>query len=79
LKTQLREYFEGTRKEFDLPLETPGSEFQQSVWKQLQGIPYASTRSYKEQAEAIGKPEAVREVANANGMNRIAIVILATA
>lgn len=75
LKTQLSEYFEGKRKDFDLPLDTPGSEFQQSVWKQLRTIPYASTRSYKEQAEVIGKPEAVRAVANANGMNRIAIVI----
>jgi len=75
LKNQLNEYFEGTRKEFDLPLETPGTDFQQLVWKQLQTIPYATTRSYKEQAEAIGNPAAVRAVANANGMNRIAIVI----
>ena len=75
LKNQLSEYFQGVRREFNLPLVTPGSEFQQSVWKQLQTIPYATTRSYKEQAEAIGKPAAVRAVANANGMNRIAIVI----
>lgn len=75
LKTQLSEYFEGKRKQFDVPLFTPGSEFQQTVWTQLQTIPYASTRSYKEQAAAIGKPDAVRAVANANGMNRIAIVI----
>jgi len=75
LDNQLNEYFEGTRKKFDLLLETPGSKFQQSVWRQLQSIPYATTRSYKEQAEAIGNPAAVRAVANANGMNRIAIVI----
>lgn len=75
LKTQLNEYFEGVRIEFDLPLHTPGSAFQRQVWKQLQTIPYGSTRSYKEQAGAIGNPEAVRAVANANGMNRIAIVI----
>lgn len=75
LKVQLHEYFEGMRTEFDLPLYTPGTSFQQSVWEQLQTIPYATTRSYKEQAEAIDKPEAVRAVANANGMNRIAIII----
>lgn len=75
LKEQLDEYFDGNRKTFDLPLHTPGSPFQQSVWTQLQTIPYGETRSYKEQAAAIGKPEAVRAVANANGMNRIAIVI----
>lgn len=75
LKTQLSEYFSGNRKTFDLSLNTPGSAFQQSVWEQLQTIPYAATRSYKEQAAAVGKPNAVRAVANANGMNRIAIVI----
>lgn len=75
LKEQLDDYFDGNRKTFDLPLHTPGSPFQQSVWAQLQTIPYGETRSYKEQAAAIGKPEAVRAVANANGMNRIAIVI----
>jgi AraC family transcriptional regulator, regulatory protein of adaptative response / methylated-DNA-[protein]-cysteine methyltransferase len=75
LKIQLSEYFSGKRKKFDLPLHTPGSPFQQSVWEQLQTIPYGTTRSYKEQATAIEKPEAIRAVANANGMNRIAIVI----
>lgn len=75
LRDQMNEYFEGERYSFDLPLHTPGSLFQQSVWKQLQTIPYGETRSYKEQATAIGKPEAVRAVANANGMNRIAILI----
>lgn len=75
LKTQLEEYFSGERKEFDIPLHTPGSEFQKMVWKQLRTIPYGVTRSYKEQAEAISKPSAVRAVANANGMNRIAIII----
>ncbi len=75
LNHQLSEYFEGNRRQFDLPLHTPGSPFQQKVWKQLQTIPYGTTRTYKEQAEAIGKPDAVRAVANANGMNRIAIII----
>jgi len=75
LKQQLDEYFEGKRKEFTIPLFTPGSEFQQSVWKTLRTIPYGSTRSYKQQAELLQRPEAVRAVANANGMNRISIII----
>ena len=75
LKQQLEEYFEGKRKEFSVPLFTPGTEFQWSVWKELQNIPYGSTRSYKQQAAALQKPEAVRAVANANGMNRISIII----
>ena len=75
LERQLREYFDGERKRFDLTLVTPGTGFQQLVWRKLQDIPYGETKSYKRQAEAIGKPEAVRAVANANGCNRIAIVI----
>ncbi len=75
LKIQLAEYYAGTRKEFNIPLATPGSEFQISVWKELLRIPYGSTRSYMEQAVALKKPDAVRAVANANGMNRIAIII----
>jgi len=75
LKQQLDEYFEGKRKEFTIPLFTPGSEFRQSVWKTLRTIPYGSTRSYKQQAELLQRPEAVRAVANANGMNRISIII----
>ncbi|MDB5227906.1 MAG: O-6-methylguanine methyltransferase [Bacteroidota bacterium] len=75
LQKEITEYFDGRRTEFTVPLYTPGSEFQQSVWKELQNIPYGKTRSYKQQATAIQKPEAVRAVANANGMNRIAIII----
>jgi len=75
LKIQLAQYFNGNRKKFDLPLFTPGSDFQKQVWKGLQNIPYGTTRSYKEQAKAMGRPEAVRAVANANGANRIAIII----
>ena len=75
LRDQLSEYFEGTRKEFTVPLFTPGSEFQQTVWKELQNIPYGSTRSYKRQAIELKRPEAIRAVANANGMNRISILI----
>ncbi len=75
LKKQLGEYFEGTRKEFNLPLITPGTEFQNNVWKVLQNIPYGQTRSYEEQAIALGNPKAVRAVANANGDNKISIII----
>ena len=75
LKEQLQEYFEGKRKEFTVPLFMPGSPFRQQVWEQLKTIPYGETRSYKEQAIAVGKPGAVRAVANANGMNRISILI----
>jgi len=75
LELQLNEYFEGKRKKFSLQLFTPGSEFQQSVWNELQNIPYGITRSYKEQATALKRQEAVRAVANANGMNRISILI----
>ena len=75
LKQQLEEYFDGKRKEFTVPLFTVGTEFQKSVWKELQTIHYGSTRSYLGQATAMGKPAVVRAVANANGMNRIAIII----
>lgn len=72
---QLDEYFAGTRKEFDLPLVVPGSEFQQKVWDALLQIPYGVTRSYKQQANVVGDIKAVRAVARANGSNRISIII----
>jgi AraC family transcriptional regulator of adaptative response/methylated-DNA-[protein]-cysteine methyltransferase len=72
---ELAEYFGKTRKSFTVPLHTPGTEFQQAVWQELQKIPYGTTVSYKQQARALHKPEAVRAVANANGRNRISIVI----
>ncbi len=75
LSQQLDEYFSGGRKEFGIPLVLPGTPFQQKVWAELQTIPYGATRSYKEQAEAIGSPHAVRAVAKANGDNRIAILV----
>jgi AraC family transcriptional regulator, regulatory protein of adaptative response / methylated-DNA-[protein]-cysteine methyltransferase len=75
LRKQLKEYFAGKRKEFSVPLAAPGSTFQQAVWKELMNIPYGSTRSYLEQSIALGKPESIRAVANANGMNRISIII----
>lgn len=75
LSKQLDEYFAGTRREFDVPLVLPGTEFQKKVWAGLQLIPYGCTRSYKQQGEAIGASNAVRAVARANGDNRIAIIV----
>ncbi len=75
LNRQLNEYFDGKRQQFDIPLVLPGTPFQQAVWKALQTIPYGTTRSYQEQAEMLGRPEAVRAVARANGDNRIGIII----
>jgi AraC family transcriptional regulator of adaptative response/methylated-DNA-[protein]-cysteine methyltransferase len=75
LNAQIGEYFAGKRKAFDLPLITTGTPFQEKVWAGLRKIPYGATRSYGEQAAAIGMPAAVRAVARANGDNRIAIII----
>ncbi|MGE4130798.1 MAG: bifunctional transcriptional activator/DNA repair enzyme AdaA [Bdellovibrionales bacterium] len=75
LREELEEYFAGKRKNFDVSICAPGSPFQQKVWQVLREIPYGETRSYKQQAERVGNPQAVRAVARANGQNRIAIVI----
>ncbi len=75
LRAQLDEYFAGERREFDLPLDTPGSAFQRQVWEELRRIPAGETRSYLDVARALGRPAAVRAVARANGDNRIAIII----
>ena len=75
LSTQLAAYFEGERADFDLPLKTSGTVFQERVWAALRDIPAGATRSYADVAGAIGQPTAVRAVARANGDNRIAILI----
>lgn len=72
---QLTRYFNGSLKQFSINLKLSGTDFQQKVWRRLQAIPYGQTRSYKEQAQHIGKRKAVRAVARANGKNRIAVVI----
>lgn len=72
---QLDEFFAGQRKEFDVPLLFAGTDFQERVWKELLGIPYGETVSYGELARRIGKPKAVRAVANANGANSISIFV----
>src|SRR5438045_4858176 len=75
LRAQLDEYFAGRRREFTVPLHTPGTPFQMRVWAELQRIPCGTTTTYARVAEAIGQPNAVRAVARANGDNRIAIII----
>jgi AraC family transcriptional regulator of adaptative response/methylated-DNA-[protein]-cysteine methyltransferase len=75
LRAQLAEYFAGARRDFDLPLHTPGSAFQRSVWQELLRIPAGETRSYGDVARSLGRIDAVRAVARANGDNRIAIII----
>ena len=72
---QLSEYLLGERKRFDLPLKPQGTVFQQQVWKALCDIPYGETRSYKQIAEAIGNPKAVRAVGMANNRNPLLIVV----
>ncbi len=75
LKKQLSEYFKGERKDFDIPLDLAGTEFQQQVWLSLLKIPYGFTTTYAQQAALLGKPSAVRAVANANGKNKVVIIL----
>ncbi len=75
VKKELEQYFSGERKNFEVPLHTPGTDFQQSVWNSLLKIPFGATRSYQKVAAELGNPLAVRAVARANGSNRVAILI----
>lgn len=75
LEKELAEYFDGNRTEFTVPLSPVGTEFQKSVWKVLLKIPYGETWNYKKQSEVLGDVKKVRAVANANGMNKISILI----
>jgi methylated-DNA-[protein]-cysteine S-methyltransferase len=72
---QLDEYFNGKRKDFDLKLEPEGSDFQKKVWDQLKNIQYGETKSYLQISQLLGDVLAIRAVANANGQNKISIVI----
>jgi methylated-DNA-[protein]-cysteine S-methyltransferase len=74
-EAQLREFFAGSRRQFDLPIDTPGSTFQERVWSELRRIPYGETIAYRELAERVGSPRAPRAVGLANGSNRLAIII----
>lgn len=73
--TQLDEYFKGSRRDFDLPLDLRGTEFQVAAWNALADIPYGRTASYGQQAASIGRPKAVRAIGGANGRNPVAIVL----
>lgn len=73
--TQLEEYFQGDRKEFQIPLNPQGTAFQKKVWKLLETIPFGSTRSYQDMANDLGDPKVIRAAASANGKNPIAIII----
>ena len=74
-KKELQEYFNGKRRSFDVDLVTPGTDFQNMVWICLQEIEYGKTISYQQQAVKMNKPKAIRAVASANGLNRIAIIV----
>ena len=73
--TQLEEYFAGSRRDFELPLDLQGTEFQVAAWNALAEIPYGCTASYGQQAASIGRPKAVRAIGGANGRNPVAIVL----
>ncbi|MDH3706004.1 MAG: methylated-DNA--[protein]-cysteine S-methyltransferase [Acidimicrobiia bacterium] len=72
---QLDEYFSGRRTTFDLPLAPDGTDFQRQAWTALRAIPYGETRTYAQQAEAIGRPTAVRAIGAANGRNPLPVVV----
>ncbi|MDO5629275.1 MAG: methylated-DNA--[protein]-cysteine S-methyltransferase [Mobilicoccus sp.] len=74
-RRQLTEYFAGARQGFDLPVRSPGTEFQQRVWAALERIPYGETWSYARLATEIGNPKAARAVGLANGRNPVSIVV----
>ncbi len=75
LEKQLKSYFNKEITSFSVALDLIGTDFQKEVWRALLTIPYGSTRTYKEQAIAVGNLKAIRAVATANGSNRIPIVI----
>lgn len=72
---QLNEYFAGQRREFSMPLDLRGTDFQLKCWSALLDIPYGETRSYRDLAEAIGHPNAYRAVGMSNNRNPVAIVV----
>lgn len=73
--SQLKEYFEGKRTDFNLKLNPKGTEFQQKVWKSLLEIPFGKTVSYMDQTKKLGDIKAIRAVASANGKNPLWIVV----
>ncbi len=75
LERELHAYFAGTLRRFTVPLDTPGPPFHRAVWDQLLAIPYGTTTSYDGIARALNNPNACRAVGQANGHNRVSIVI----
>lgn len=75
LKKELTAYFKRELNQFTVPLDLIGTEFQKKVWQALLTIPYGKTVSYLQQSEVMGNPLSIRAVANANGMNKIAIIV----
>ena len=73
--SQIEEYLNGSRKEFQLPILMEGTEFRKTVWEALKTIPYGETRSYKDIAIQIGNPKAVRAVGGANHHNPVSIIV----
>lgn len=72
---QIREYFDGDRFDFDLPLELEGSEFQLAVWRALLNIPYGQTRSYRDMAVAVNRPKGFQAIGQANTSNPLPIIV----
>lgn len=72
---QLEEYFAGARRDFDLPTDVDGTEFQKRVWSELEKIPYGNTASYSDVARRIRNDKAVRAVGTANGRNPLPIIV----
>ncbi len=75
LEGELHEYFDGSRRKFEVPLDLIGTDFQKSVWKALLEIPYGKTSTYLDQSRVLGDVKAIRAVAAANGQNKISIVV----
>lgn len=73
--SQLREYFAGQRRSFDLPLHFSGTSFQEAVWREIAKIPFGETVTYQDLAERVGKPKAARAVGGAVGANPLGIVV----
>ena len=75
LESQLDEFFAGRRQDFGLPIDMPGSAFQERVWAELRRIPYGETISYRQLAERVDAGPAYRAVGRANGSNRVAVIV----
>jgi methylated-DNA-[protein]-cysteine S-methyltransferase len=72
---QLRAYFAGELREFELPLSPRGTAFQRQVWAAVSAVPYGSTATYSEIAAAVGRPSAFRAVGAANGSNPLPLIV----